>query len=414
VDPHYRIIQNPDGASPDAIVENSTIFPIVPPGPWVPNDAGSKWIGPRLETSASAGGASPGGDYTYRITVDLTGFDPAATEITGDWASDNSGLNIYVNGVASGNMNPTEFTAYSSFRLTNSFTAGLNTIDFKLNNAAVGYTGLRVRNIRGLGTLLPPGTKPFIITQPADVVVNLNETASFSVLANGYVPFTYQWYYGPDPLTDATNSSLSVLVDFEDVAGLYSVRISNAAGTTNSRMALLYINRPPVVPARGAATMQDTAITIATGKFLTGVTDPEGDSFVLASAATTSAQGGSIVPAAGGYTYTPAPGFSGNDSFTFTVRDSHNGVTTGTMDILVVSGALPAPNQVLLLPRPGGGFLMRFAGVPGRSYNIQRATTLGPPDWAIIATRTAPPHGIIEFEDTTVLPTAFYRTVAAP
>jgi hypothetical protein len=69
---------------------------------------------------------------------------------------------------------------------------------------------------------------------------------------------------------------------------------------------------------------------------------------------------------------------------------------------------------VLLLPRAGGGFLMRFAGIPGRAYDIQRATMLAPADWATIATRTAPPHGIIEFEDPTALSAAFYRTAATP
>ena len=130
--------------------------------------------------------------------------------------------------------------------------------------------------------------------------------------------------------------------------------------------------------------------------------------------ATTSAQGGGIAPTNGGFTYTPPTGFTGNDSFTFVVRDSRNGVSTGTIAVLVASGGLPSQNQVLLLPRAGGGFVMRFAGIPGRAYDIQRATMLVPADWATIGTRTAPPHGIIEFEDTTALPAAFYRTAAAP
>lgn len=408
VDPHYRLIQNADGPSPDARVEDSLNFPIAD-GPWVPNATDSKWIGPRWNTAAAAGG-----DYTYRATVDLTGFDPASIEITGEWATDNSGPNILVNGVPSGQVNTTGFTAYTPFRLTNGFTAGVNTLDFRVNNAAAGYTGLRVRGLRGLGTLLPPGTRPFIITQPADAVGNFNQTSTFTVLANGSAPLAYQWYFGVDPLPDATNASLSVLVEFPDVAGFYSVEISNAAGSTNSRMAELEINDPPVVPARGAATMQDTPATIATGKFLMGVTDPNGDSVSLDSVATASAEGGSILSTPGGYTYTPPSGFSGTDSFSFVVRDSRGGVASGTMVVLVVSGALPASNQVLLAPRPGGGWLMRFAGVPGRAYHIQRATTLGPPDWTTIATVTAPPHGIIEFEDATVLPSAFYRTAAAP
>src|SRR5262249_42296190 len=75
VDPHYQFTVNADSASPDAIVHNEG-FPIAPAGPWIASSAGSKWIAPRADTSAAAGG-----DYTYRITFDLTGLDPATAFI---------------------------------------------------------------------------------------------------------------------------------------------------------------------------------------------------------------------------------------------------------------------------------------------------------------------------------------------
>ena len=404
-DPHYALLVNPDGGSPNAIVEDSTVFPIVA-GPWVANTANSKWIGPRLETSAAAGG-----DYTYRLIVDLTGFDPASVAVTGDWSTDNGGLDILVNGVSSGNVNAAQFVAFTPFTLTNGWTAGPNTIDFKVNNAALGYTGLRVQGIRGLGTLLPPGTRPFIVTQPQDTCANLNEISTLSVRANGSAPLTYQWYFGPDAVVDATNSTLGVFVDFPDVAGLYSVRISNGAGSTNSRMAVLSINNPPVVPAKALATSMNTPASIPPSKFLKDVTDPDGHTVSLDSVATASAQGGVIALNAGLYTYTPPSGYTGNDSFTFVVRDSCGGTTTGTMSVVVLSGALPTQNQVLLI-HTANSFIVRFAGIPGHAYQIQRSTDLN--IWTTIATRTAPAHGIIDYEDITGLPTAFYRTSAAP
>ncbi|HSH16764.1 MAG TPA: immunoglobulin domain-containing protein, partial [Verrucomicrobiae bacterium] len=84
VDPHYQIIVNPDGPSPDAIVEDSTVFPILAPaGPWIANTAGSKWIGPRLETSGAAGAVGDAGNYIYRLQFDMTGLDPSTVEISG-------------------------------------------------------------------------------------------------------------------------------------------------------------------------------------------------------------------------------------------------------------------------------------------------------------------------------------------
>ena len=79
------------------------------------------------------------------------------------------------------------------------------------------------------------------------------------------------------------------------------------------------------------------------------------------------------------------------------------------MEVLVVSGNLPGLNQVSLTPVPGG-LIVRFAGIPGRTYNLQRATAVTGP-WGTIATRTAPLHGIIEYLDMNPPPVSFYRTV---
>ena len=77
--------------------------------------------------------------------------------------------------------------------------------------------------------------------------------------------------------------------------------------------------------------------------------------------------------------------------------------------MLVVSGAVPSLNQALLQQVPGG-FRVRFAGIPGHTYRLQRSPDLM--TWSTIATITAPIHGIIEYTDTTVLPSAFYRTLS--
>jgi hypothetical protein len=410
-DPHYSLLVNPDSASPGAIVEDSTLFPIVA-GPWVPNDAASKWIGPRLDTTSAAGGDSPGGDYTYRFTVDLTGFESSTIEVLGEWATDNLGLDILVNGLSTGQGNAGQFATYTAFHLTNGFTAGPNTIDFKLNNAASGWTGLRVRNLRGLGTLLPPGTMPFIASQPQDVVAYFNQTAMFRVIANGSTPLSYQWYFEGFPIPGGNSPSLSVFVDFPDVAGHYKVEVSNGAGMVTSREAILAINTPPTVPTKGGATSQDTPMSISSAKLLLGVTDPDGDAFALDSVASTSASGGAIAPAGTGlFTYAPPAGFTGMDTFAFNVRDSRGGIGVGMVEVLVVSGALPTQNQVLMMTTPNG-VLVRFAGIPGRNYQVQRSTDLN--NWTTLATLPAPPHGIIEYNDPMVLPAAFYRTASAP
>jgi hypothetical protein len=246
VDGHYQIVVNPDSAMPDAYVENSAAFPIVA-GPWVANNAGSKWIGPRFDTTGAAGATGAGGDYVYRTIVDLTGFDPATVTITGGWATDNEGLDILVNGQSTGLRNTTQSGALTPFTLNSGFLAGLNVIEFKLNNSAVGYTGLRVDQLRGLGDALPAGTAPFIVTQPQGASLAVGQVATFSVRANGSAPVEYQWYFGPDPIPGANSPTLTFPVEFTDVAGDYSVEVSNGFGLIRSQPARLVVLAEPVI-----------------------------------------------------------------------------------------------------------------------------------------------------------------------
>lgn len=144
VDPHYQLVQNAnDATSHDAIVPDSTVFPLT--GPWFANDDVSKWIGPTLDPANPAGG-----DYVYRMNLDLTGYDPASVVLGGSIASDND-AELWVNGsfvrpIGSG------FAALSDFTVTGVFKAGSNQVDFKVNNAGAGPTGLRLENIAALGT----------------------------------------------------------------------------------------------------------------------------------------------------------------------------------------------------------------------------------------------------------------------
>lgn len=255
IDPHYKIVLNPDSTSANAIVQNSTVFPIVD-GTWLRNNTLSKWIGPRLETSAAAGG-----DYVYRLTFDLTGFQPGSVAITGNWSSDNSGLDILINGVSTGNTTDGNFGAFTPFIVQTGFIPGLNTLDFKLNNAAAGYTGLRVQGIRGLGDALPPGTPPVILEHPQSITRVVSQTATFTVRANGSAPVNYQWFYGPDAIPGATGPTLSFFIDFPDVGGDYSVRVSNPFGSVQSNPAVLTVSELPEItrqPQSQLAAVGDT------------------------------------------------------------------------------------------------------------------------------------------------------------
>ncbi|MBI2925809.1 MAG: immunoglobulin domain-containing protein, partial [Verrucomicrobia bacterium] len=177
VDPHYQLITNAnDPQSKDAIVEDSTLYPIVQ-GPWVANSEVSKWIGPLVDPNGEPG------RYVYRTTFDLTGTDPAAVHVMGKWAVDDAGVDIVLNGSSTGLQNTRAFSSFTLFVLTSGFTAGVNTLDFVMNNGgtALNPTGLRVELRAGARRGEPAPNPALGITR-----AGLDTTISWPASATGF------------------------------------------------------------------------------------------------------------------------------------------------------------------------------------------------------------------------------------
>ncbi len=78
-------------------------------------------------------------------------------------------------------------------------------------------------------------------------------------------------------------------------------------------------NRPPAPGADSFTASQDGSLTVAPPGVLANDTDPDGD--VLTATLETPPAHGTLTFNAGGFTYTPSPGFHGTDSFTYRVSD---------------------------------------------------------------------------------------------
>lgn len=159
-DPHYSLISVPLGSSTNTrVIDASGGFPI---GPYFSGSNLSRWIVANNPTGGGgAGDNSPPGDYVFRTTFDLTGFDFSSASITGGWAVDNLGLDILVNGVSMGFTSPQNFTSsFTQFTINSGFVAGMNTLDFKVRNG-LGTSGnpvaLRVE-MRGTANAVPEPT----------------------------------------------------------------------------------------------------------------------------------------------------------------------------------------------------------------------------------------------------------------
>lgn len=161
VDPHYVLISSADPSYPGPSAY--ACWPIAG-GYWLSNDATSRWIGPAVNEGYPSGAPPhPVGDYTYRLSFDLTGFDPATVVVNGNWGVDNSGT-ILINGVSVASTS--SYNPLAAFSITSGFVAGVNHLDFVVNNWSAGGanpTALRVANLTGTATALvgvPPARTP--------------------------------------------------------------------------------------------------------------------------------------------------------------------------------------------------------------------------------------------------------------
>jgi hypothetical protein len=84
-----------------------------------------------------------------------------------------------------------------------------------------------------------------ILTQPQSRTVFIGFKATFSVLAAGGDPLTYQWLHNSQPINGATDATLRLTNVQPSAAGTYAVIITGAGGTTRSADATLTVTPVP-------------------------------------------------------------------------------------------------------------------------------------------------------------------------
>ncbi len=88
------------------------------------------------------------------------------------------------------------------------------------------------------------GGRPRIVVHPQDLTVNQGLDATFSVVATSDGAAGYQWRFHGTNLPGATKSSLTLTNVQDSQAGTYTVVVSNTAGPTSSRDAVLTVLVP--------------------------------------------------------------------------------------------------------------------------------------------------------------------------
>lgn len=108
--------------------------------------------------------------------------------------------------------------------------------------------------------VVPP---PTITTQPTNRTVVAGQSTTFTVVASGTAPLTYQWLKNGGAISAATSATFSLASVSQNDAGNYSVAVSNAGGTVYSTAATLTVTAA-TTPTTPTTPTSPTTPTIAT------------------------------------------------------------------------------------------------------------------------------------------------------
>lgn len=184
--------------------------------------------------------------------------------------------------------------------------------------------------------LVETARRPAILAEPVSVLANAGSTASFTVEANGLPAPSYQWRKDGVNIGGATNATLNVTATSAN-GGYYDCLVSNSAGTITSGAGLLTVigssgNLPPTAVNDSATTNVNTAVSISV---LANDSDADGGTLSVVSVTQGASGAVSINAGSTSVTYTPNGGFTGSDSFTYTITDGQGDTNSATVNVTV-------------------------------------------------------------------------------
>jgi autotransporter-associated beta strand protein len=257
-----------------------------------------------------------------------------------------------------------------------------------------------------------PQLAPNILSQPANQSVNGGQTAVFSVGATGIPDPSYQWLKDGTNLVGETGATLTINNANAADAGVYSVLVSNAAGSVTSSTATLTVgNTAPVFTP-----VSDQTVNVGVTVNVTNVaTDPD------------------VPPQTLTYSLLSGPGNAGFDTGTgvFTWRpevtqaDSTNIIVvvatddgapnlSGTNSFTVIVNPLTSPS-VSTFSYAGGQFSLTVNGQVGPDYAVQVSTNLALGYWTTLFITNSPPSPFTFVDPAAgAEPMQFYRIKVGP
>jgi invasion protein IalB len=179
---------------------------------------------------------------------------------------------------------------------------------------------------------------PSIITQPANQTVTAGQTATFTVVATGTAPLSYQWSKNGATVSGATSSTYTTpTTTTSDSGAQFTVLVSNSAGSVTSAAATLTVNAAAVAPTITTQPANQTVTAGQTATFTVVATGTAPLSYQWS-------KNGATVSGATSSTYTTPTTTTSDSGAQFTVLVSNSaGSVTSAAATLTVNAAAVAP-----------------------------------------------------------------------
>lgn len=263
------------------------------------------------------------------------------------------------------------------------------------------------------------------LSNPVDVAVTFNRATQATGSASSGTDFTAVPSTATNVAALATTGNFTVnAIGDHDPESTETVPVELSALAAGGRN-VTFAGGGATLVASGGIIDDDPVIVAGTGGIGMGIgasgkltvasllalaTGGEGRPLTLVSVqAAPTAGGGTVSIVDGWINYHPAPGFSGADSFTYTISDGFQTVT-GTVNVVASNGIGETVN-IVSITNEGAGKRLIALGIPGRSYQWQVSVNLT--TWAPLgATIVCPASGVISALDPSPPPgTGYYRMV---
>jgi VCBS repeat-containing protein len=225
-----------------------------------------------------------------------------------------------------------------------------NATSLSVKVTATDTSGLS--NSESFAVTVPPLAAPNLTAPTAAQTWTIGKTVSLPLASNTFTDpqhesLTYKAALAsgaalPSWLSfNATTRTFTGKVPANPTTFGVKVTATDTSGLSNSETFAVTVPPPPVVNNDSYSTKENTALTISAPGVLGNDTDSDGDSLTVASH-TNPSHGLLTLNANGSFTYTPAKGYTGTDSFTYFAADG----TAKSTSAATVTIAINTPSTV--------------------------------------------------------------------